>query len=114
MKVKDLKALLDRLPDDTDVLAESPFGAKAVSFYESHAVPTSINPPWHHNFIMTIADAGLDKCMECGMVEAAHEAPPGLMADSDRRSFLIISMGHPGTPQFLKDNAKPCLVVDVE
>jgi len=107
MLVKHLKEALDRIPEDTEVLLYDEYGRPVPlqAIGPTKAVLTKTNPPWHHQFVMTVDQMwGPRACAECGQLEEAHRPPPGLMADSDRRQFLIVDDG-PGTPQHLKDNS---------
>ena len=117
MKVKDLKTLLDRLPEDTEVLASDGYGWRPCTAYESIGVQTRVNPPYHHKFVAPPKPVSAkvvatpDACVECGYSEKAHETPKGLMADSDHRQFILVSKDT-CTPRHLIDNSEKVLVIE--
>ena len=110
MQVKDLKEMLDRLPEDAEVLVDFYGQMKSVSAYESLAVAIVDNPPWYHKF--EGADAlDIHNGTRCGHTKDAHKEPKGMMAASDMRKFITIT-DHPRTPKHLRDHAVKCLVID--
>ncbi len=86
MNVKDLKELLSTLPDDAPVLLDGSM-AHRIQCYESHCVPTRLQ----------VTPDQADK--------------EGLYSTADTSQYLVISRNSCLTPDYLKEQAKPCLVI---
>lgn len=87
MKVKDLKELISKLDDDAEVLISDYKGFKPASGYVSHAA-----------------------CLQ--RMPEPHEVPKGVMAMADIREFVLVAIHSHLAPDWLKEHAKPCLVID--